>query len=630
MAFDLSRFDSYPDKPGVYLMKDEEGSILYIGKAKNLKARIRQYFIPGRDDRVQVPYLIASLHDVETIIVETEKDALILEARLIRKWKPKYNILLKDDRSRLMIRIGLEHDWPRIEYIRSKEVVEKPPKSFGPFPYTKEMFDLTVRLFQIRQCSNEEFKRRSSPCILHQIHACSAPCVQKITKDHYSQSVREASDFLAGNVSWIREALYQEMMEASDRLEFEKAQRLHERIKILDSVTAARETDQIQGIQNSDVVGIWHEGSRGLSIEVSHYRGGMLQYSEGWVFDLSEQSLGVHDIQSTILSLLIQLYQERAGEMREKERSQNFEEIIIPEILSDAEASLQEALSDIVKRKIAIKVPLIGPKAKVLRLSTENAKARLLQKAQMQDLLLEVLSEMMKECHLTSFPHHIDCFDASHFGGKERVATCISFLNGLPNKKRYRTFKVEEHSAPNDLIMIQEALLRRYKQDRSDKERLDLPNLILIDGGKTQLNAAKEALERLGLAGLIDLLAVTKESGRHDKGMTREKLYGSHLDEPILLSTRSPLLHFIQRIRDEAHRFSIQFQKKQRSKSVRKSFLDNIIGIGPKKKAKILRAFAGLQALTEASEEEIISKSGISKVDAEAIMKYIHSPLGHS
>jgi len=619
MLFDITRLQTYPQNPGVYLMKDVKGVILYIGKAKNLKIRLKQYFLPGHDDRIQVPFLMASVHNIETIIVETEKDALLLEARLIRRFKPKYNILLKDDRSRLMIRLGMEHNWPRIEYIRLKEVPEKPRQSYGPFSHTKDMFDLSVRLFQVRQCSDEEFKRRKSPCILHQIKKCSAPCVHNISHDEYLESIQGASDFLAGKMSWAREKLYRDMMAASDRLEFEKAQVLYERIQLLDQIASQRETDRVDGIVNADVIGIWHEGIKGLAISIAHYRQGFLQYSEGWVFDTSEPTEEISDM---VVSLILQVYQERITESTVGHSYPLLDEILVPSLLEGSLGLLQEAISEVFNKKIQVKCPAIGPKMKIVRLASENAKARLLQKSNVKELMLDVLAEIAQELQLTAFPHVIDCFDASHFGGKGRVATCVSFQDGLPQKKRYRTFKIDESSVPNDLAMLQEALFRRYRDMAKGEDENALPNLIIIDGGKTQLRAAKETLIKLGLE-RIDLAALTKEAGRHDRGITKEKIYLPNRQEPIFLSEKSSLLHLLQRIRDEAHRFSIEFQKKQRSKNIRKSVLDDIPGIGPKKKEKILKAFPGIQALQKSTEEEVASKAKISLHDAKTVLETI-------
>lgn len=621
MTFDVQRLLAYPEKPGVYLMKDDKGLILYIGKAKNLKARLKQYFLPGRDERVQIPFLIASVQDIETIIVETEKEALLLEARLIRRFKPKYNVLLKDDRSHLLIRLSLEHECPRIEYVRSKNMQALGPRAFGPFSRTRDMFELAVRLFQIRQCSDEEFKRRKAPCILHQMKRCSAPCVKKVDQQEYQIQIQQASDFLSGKMSWVREQLYRQMMEASEKLEFEKAGMLHSRIQLLDELAAQQEGGRIEGIQSCDAVGVWQEGQKGFAITLMHYRYGFLSFSEGWVFD-QEADKSVRDLSELIASCIVQLYQFRydAHSSQFHDDEEGLKELLLPSEYEDSALVIEDALSDIFHRKISVKCPRIGPKAKITRLAAENAKARLWQKSNAKELASEILAEMASELGLKRFPQSIDCFDASHFGGKQLVASCISFEGGLPNKKRYRTFNAKLTTTADDVGMIQEAIYRRYK---GESDAVALPDLIIVDGGKTQLKAAQEALERLQITDR-DLIAVTKEAGRHDKGMTNERCFLPGRAEPVQLNPRSSTLLLLQRIRDEAHRFSIGFQKKQRSKAMFKSQLDDIPGIGLKKRQKILTAFSGIKAILEASVDEISKKAGVSLQDAERVKKALN------
>ena len=284
--FDPSRLTLYPDKPGVYIMKDGRGAVLYVGKAKCLKTRLRQYFSPNSsDERVQIPYLLPKIADIETIVTQSEKEALLLEATLIRRFLPRYNILLKDDRSRLLLRIGCEHPWPRLELVRAKETAALPPRIFGPyagFHAAQELFDLVVRLFLLRQCTDDEFRRRKTPCLLYQMRRCTAPCVGRVTEEEYRQQVSAAADFLSGRTKEVQESLRQQIEKASSALEFEKAARLFRSLKHLMGLPSHQYT--VAGATETDVIGLSLEGGR-LALAILHYRGSTLVYGESWVFD---------------------------------------------------------------------------------------------------------------------------------------------------------------------------------------------------------------------------------------------------------------------------------------------------------------------------------------------------------
>lgn len=612
MTFDIERLQSYPESPGVYIMKESQGSILYIGKAKNLKVRLRQYFM-GADDRFQVPALVAAIHDIETIIVPTEKDALLLEARLIRRWKPKYNILLKDDRSRLMLRLGFEHMFPRIEYIRSKDVSSKPPQAYGPFQNTKELFDITVRLFQLRQCSDEEFKRRKTPCILHQMHRCSAPCVGLIDQEKYQKTIASASDFLSGKIATVRASLYEEMGQASQNLEFERAQNILNKIKFIDKIAGQKESDRIDRLGNRDVVGFWYDDLQGASFSIARYRDSLLQAVDVWTVPREEAYGFQVDFIDTFASSLIQLYQDPSSTIL-----QAADQILVPQQFADITSLVEEGLREIHGTKVTVRCPKSGVKAELIQLAIENAKAALIQKNSTSKKIFDTLEDLRVKLMLPQFPSIIDCFDASHFSGSNTVATVVSFQDGSFCKKRYRTYLIKNKQGADDIGSLKEAIQRRYKVT----EDCTLPDLIIVDGGPTQLHAAHTVLVEEGLDS-IPLISLAKESGRHDRGSTKEKVYLLSHFEPILLPEGSSSLHFLQRIRDEAHRFSIEFQKKQRSKGIRKSVLDDIPGIGPQKKKRLLSSFFGIRAIQQATVHEIMEKSGLSLKDAEAVHKRV-------
>ncbi len=612
--FDAARLAHYPENPGVYLMKGDQGVVLYIGKAKNLKARLKQYFtLSSSDERVQIPYLLSKVVDIETVLTSSEKEALVLEATLIKRFKPRYNILLKDDKSRLLLRIGLEHPWPRIESIRSKDAKDVPPRLFGPYarPYAaRELFDLVVRLFLVRQCTNDEFRRRTSPCLLYQMRRCTAPCVGKVTKEEYDRQVSSALDFLAGKVKPLRESLRNEIKHASDSLEFEKAGLLFRKLQLLDAVSEVRHNHEMAGATDTDVIGSWQEEDR-FALSILHYRGSSLVYGESWTFDIEHGVL----LTDPMEQLLVQYYLRRAS------LDGIPKEILFPEGHWSLEA-LGELVHDHFGTHVKLRRPESGAKSALVALACDNARARLFQNPESQGYGQTSLDALQQQLSLKRFPRIIDCFDASHFGGKGLVAACVGFVDGKKAPCRYRRFHIREVRVGDDCSMIYEAVRRRYKDVMEAEE---LPDLILIDGAKEQLRAALDALQELSFLD-VDVAAIAKEHGRHDKGMTSEVIFVKDFP-PLSLPITSQELLFLQSIRDEAHRFTITFQKEQRLKAVLTSQLDAIPGIGPKKRHALLTAFQGIDAIRKASPQELHDRAGLCRKDAEKVLETLRDSV---
>ena len=600
--FDQKDLVRYPEQPGVYLMKDEAGTVIYVGKAKNLRARLKQYY--GHDERVQVPHLLAHIADIETIITSSESEALILEARLIKRFFPKYNVLFKDDKSSLLIRIGLEHSWPRIELVREKE--DLPPRLFGPYDTsgdTKLLCDLVIRLFQLRQCSDEVFKSRVAPCLLHQLRQCTAPCVRKVNQEEYSRQVEEAIQFLEGKVSDVRETLRKEMQVASDNLEFERAGQCLHRLQLLDSLARGVIKKRRFLEKRIDVFGIWTEGSR-FAFSVMHYVGDSLEYGESFIYPIGIEP------ESVLLEQLAMQYYAQAKDKSPKE-------IVFPCIAGDFKV-LEQALSEHFGRKVSIVQPAIGKKKAWVALSCENARARIAQTLCGKERRTEVLESLEQKLLLKRFPLTIDCFDASHLSGKDLVAASVRYVDGGPSKADYRYFILKQATAGDDLSMLQEAVRRRYASVEERGE--SFPDLLLVDGGKNQVHAVEKVLHELSLWD-IDVIGIAKEKGRHDKGLTSELLYRVEKEEPIQLSKTSQELLFLQSIRDEAHRFVIQFHRKRRTKNAFSSELEEIPGIGEKKRKKLLKAFLGIDALRKATPQEIVERGGVSLKDAMQVLE---------
>jgi len=603
--FDPVRLALYPDQPGVYLMKDERGAVLYIGKAKRLKTRLRQYFSPSSsDERVQIPYLLPKVVDIETIVTSSEKEALILEATLIKRFLPRYNILLKDDRSRLLLRIGREHPWPRIELVRAKDASNLSPQIFGPFAgfhAAQELLDLVVRLFLLRQCTNDEFRRRTSPCLLFQMRRCTAPCVGKVTKEEYDRQVLAAVDFLSGKTKEVAASLQQQIDEASSALEFEKAARLYRSLQQLSTVSPTRHA--VAGATDTDVIGV-SLGDGRLALAILHYRGSTLVYGESWVFDIEPEVPTAELLQQ----LVVQYYLHRVA------LDGIPKEILFP-LGEWSLEPLEELVHDHFGTKVVCRRPETGSKGALVALACDNARARLTQRPESQGYGVHSLESLQHALSLRRFPRIIDCFDASHFGGTGLVAASVGFVDGKKQSSRYRKFHIRGVSVGDDCAILREAIARRYAHADGGEE---LPDLILIDGGKEQLRAAMGALQELSFLD-VDVVSIAKERGRHDKGMTAEVLFVPGRD-PIQLPPTSQELLFLQSIRDEAHRFVITFQRRHRTKTVFTSQLDAIPGIGPKRRQALLTAFQGVEALRKASVQEVHQKAGLSIKQAQRLL----------
>jgi excinuclease ABC subunit C len=607
--FDQSRLSGYPDLPGVYLMKDEQGEVLYVGKAKSLKVRLKQYYAPhSSDERVQIPALLAKVVDIETIMTSSETEALQLEATLIKRFKPRYNVLLKDDKSHLLLRIGLEHAWPRIDFVRAKDASGLPPRVFGPYAghrSAQALFDLVVRLFLVRQCSDEAFRRRKAPCLLYQMRRCTAPCVGKVSHEEYDRQVTAAIEFLSGKTEHVRSMLHEEMERASEALAFETAARLHRSLELLDSVVDVAHEHMNSGATDTDVIGYCRDNDR-FALAILHYRESTLVYGESWIFQLEHAELDSEYLQQ----LLVQYYLRR-GVVDSVPK-----EILLPE----GHWSL-EALGELVRRhfgrRVELRRPKRGAKQGLVDLACDNAHARLSQDPGSTGYVVPSLESVQRLLCLTRFPRIIDCFDASHFGGKGLVASCVGFVDGKPASSRYRTFHIRSVHVGNDLAMLQEAVTRRYRDiDVSSAD--ELPDLILVDGGQEQLLAVEQALDGLSLFD-VDVAALAKEHGRHDKGMTAEVIF-TPKHPPLRLPIMSRELLLLQAIRDEAHRFTIGFQKKRRVKETFHSQLESIPGIGPQKRKALLMAFSGVEAIRAASIEELHQRAKLSLKDASRVL----------
>ncbi len=591
----------YPKKPGVYLMKDAAKKVLYVGKAKNLYKRIGQYFIPGRDSRPQIPLLVAKVDFIETIVVTSEKEALLLEHTLIKKHQPKYNFLLKDDKSYICLEIT-KHKWPALRLVRSKDVKQS-TNVFGPYPNgfaARKMLHLLQRLFPLRECSDFVLRNRTQPCILHQMHRCIAPCVAKCTKDEYQDFVDQVRHFLKGQDQSIVRDLKKKMKMASDQMEYEKAGHYLETIKHIESLLE-KQNVITHSLQNFDVLGLYREGELAVLA--------LLTFQKGQLVDSK-----THPMQNDI---------EEDPELLGSFIAQNYldtktlpHEILVP-TLPSSHTILKSLLSELSTHQVKIILPSIGKKKELLSMAHDNAKSAFSKEEKKAESKEKLLLSLKDKLSLMHYPENIECFDNSHLSGSNPVSVMVAFQNGSYDKSKLRKYHLDQSQVFDDLKGMEEVLLRRYRNTD-----LVLPDLIILDGGKNQLKVAQKALAKLNIVN-VDLIALTKESGRHDFGSTQERVFLPNKPNPITLARHSNLLFSLQNIRDQAHRSAILFQRKSRTKKTLISVLDDIPGIGPKKKKALIQHFKSPKQVLEASLEELKEVKLLNTKDLENIQQFL-------
>lgn len=602
MPFDPKVLSLYPEEIGVYLMKDASNLVLYVGKAKNLRARIKQYFSSSGDGREMVPYLTAQVETIDTIVALTEKDALLLENTLIKKHKPKYNVLLKDDKTFISL-ILTNHPWPMLKLVRYKGSPKNDGIYFGPYTNAlaaRQTFDLLIRLFPLRQCSDAEFANRVRPCLLYDIKRCIAPCVGLCTKEEYGRHVESAIRLLKGKDKEVLQEIERRMEIAAEALEFEKAQELFHLMHQIKHVTEVKHIDNPEA-KDCDALGIYREADA-VMIALLMFREGKVVGSEHFSF----QFIASSDAE-ILSSFILQHY---------KYKDSLPKEILISGHIPEIE-SLSEILSESAGRKIEIFSPQKGRKFDLIEMAKLNAKSLFIRDQDVRSLKEKMLLDLFETLQLTRFPRRVECFDTSNISGTDPVASLASFVHGERDKSRTRLFKIKTAEKADDYTAMKEVLRRHFIKE---KEKNDFCDLLIVDGGKGQLNIALEVFDELKIAS-VDLIALTKEEARHDKGLTQEKIYLPHRKDPILIDPKSPILFFLQKVRDEAHSQAIAYHRKRRTKRTLSSELDDIPGIGTEKKKRLLRRFGSVAAIKRASQEELREVKGLSAKDIEALRK---------
>ncbi|WP_131669357.1 excinuclease ABC subunit UvrC [Psychrobacter pygoscelis] len=589
-----------PNLPGVYKMLGKNGDILYVGKAKSLKSRVNSYFAKTID-HPKTRALVARIHNIETIITRSETEALLLEQNLIKEHRPPYNVLLRDDKSYLYVFISADQPYPRLAYGRGKGNHQK-GKFFGPFPSAhaaKETLVMMQKMFQMRQCTNTFFRQRKRPCLEYQIKRCRAPCVGLVSPEEYAEDVNNTIRFLKGDSGDIHNALIEKMESAADNLDFEQAVFYRDQLSMLREVQARQAVYTVKG--EADVIAISSQAGM-TCVNVLTVRGGRVLGGKNYFPDVDSSEPISENLSSFIMSFYFQVTDDLPTE------------IILSHELADQQA-VSEALSTHFASKVLIKTNVREHRSEWLDLAKLNAKNAL--KTKLGDYL-ELMSRFkaLKDTLAAVTDKTIDrieCFDISHTMGEATIASCVVFDQGGARKRDYRQYAIHDIQGGDDYAAMKQALTRRYKKQ-------PLPDLLLIDGGKGQLNMAKEVLTELGILDETLLIGVAKGEGR--KAGLEVLHFIEH--EPLDLPMDSKALHLIMHIRDEAHRFAITAHRKKRDKRRSSSVLEAIPGLGEKRRRDLLNHFGGLQQLLGASQQELGGVPGIGPVLAKTIYKVLH------
>lgn len=596
-----------PSQPGVYLMKNDEGTILYVGKAKNLRSRVRSYFRKSGDGRFRMQFLIPNVDDIEFLVTDTEKEALILENTLIKEHKPRFNVNLRDDKTYVNLRLDPRDKYPRLT------VVRRPGRDgalyFGPYASSqsvRETLRTLSRIFPLRLCTDHVFNSRTRPCLYHQIHRCSAPCVPgHVSDEEYQALVEETALFLRGRDEELVKMLRAEMQEASDELHFEEAGRIYRRLGAIErtierqKVTSGQERDQ-------DVFGYFREADN-VEIQRLTIRGGKLLGGKSDLFT------GQLSPDADILESYINQYYAEGQDIPE--------ELLLPFMIEGREG-IADLLSERRNRRVGVLIPERGEKKALVAMANKNAELSFQARKDRERSQQSTLEQLQERLHLRNFPRRIECFDMSNIQGTNPVGSMVVFTDGEPEKARYRKFQVKTVEGPDDFASMYEVLSRRYMRALEED---DLPDLIMVDGGKGQLNIAQAVLWELGIEA-PDLISIAKSKlkpvrGSEEKHRTDERFFIPGRKNPVILPANSPALFLLQRARDEAHRFAITYHKSRRAKAAVHSTLDDIPGIGPKRRQALLRHFGSVKGIAEATPETIQEAAMVSRTLAEHILQ---------
>ncbi len=597
-----------PASPGVYLFKNERHEIIYIGKAKRLRSRVRSYFRSGSDKRAFYELITSQVADFDFVVTSSEKDALILENNLIKQFQPRYNIRLRDEKTYISLKIDLNQPFPRIQFPRnaaSRAQVERRKAGsgvlyFGPFASAKSARE-TIRfvnsIFPIRKCTDKAFTKRARPCLNAQMGNCMGPCSGDVDEAAYREMLNDAILFLQGKNEEALDALRSKMRAAAQNREYEQAAVIRDRVAAIER-TLEKQTITSERNIDRDVFGMFREGGR-VAFQAMFVRNGRLE-------DVSTHEFDAHDLPDN--ELLAQFIERFYGQMRFTPR-----EVLVP-IEPAGRDTLAEWLAEVRGAKVEVAVPQRGARRELVEMARRNARSSFAARHTSRKRAKQLVESLQQLLELRSPPNRIECFDISNIGGRHAVGALIAFTDAAPEKAGYRRFRIKTVEGSDDFAMMREVLGRRYR------EKADLPDLILVDGGAGQVSAALDVLRKLGIENDVDLVGIAK--GKRRGGV--ESFFKPGRRDPISLPGDSGELLLLERVRDEAHRFAITYHKKIRERKFLHSPLEDVPGLGPKRIATLKKHFGNLKAIEGASAEQLAEADGISPNLASIIYNHLH------
>ncbi|MEN8688624.1 MAG: excinuclease ABC subunit UvrC [Desulfobacterales bacterium] len=591
-----------PGEPGVYLMRDAAGAVIYVGKARSLRKRLSSYFSGSGKPDIKTAVLIKKIADIETIVTASEKEALILESNLIKRHRPRYNVILKDDKRYPSLRLDVTHPYPRLSIVR------KPKKDgalyFGPYASAhavRQTLKIINKTFKLRKCTNREFTIRTRPCLHCQMQGCLAPCCRDVKREEYTEMVREVVLFLKGRTPDLIRKIKAEMVAAAERQDFEKAARLRDKMFALER-TVEKQVAVSTDVKDRDVIACARSAELSL-VTLLFVRGGFLLGSRTFNFTAPI----VDDPE--LISAFIRQYYETAQFIPN--------EILIP-VFPEETTLLEEWLQAVKGTRVVLRRPRRGEKARLLAMAVQNAAKELEEHLARETDRGDLLQRLQKRLQLDRLPTRIECYDNSNLGGSAAVSSMVVFIDGEPDKNAYRRYRIRDVSGPDDYATMNEVLRRRLERDAT----VPPPDLLIVDGGKGQLNIALAVVADLGLKGRFDLIGIAKKDAQ--RGETADKIFKPARANPVNFGREADLLLFLQRIRDEAHRFAVAYHRKQRGKLALSSVLDVIPGVGKARKRALLKHFKSVRLIREASVEDLCCVKGIHRQLAQKIREHLH------
>lgn len=601
----MDKYRQAPHKPGVYLMKDAKGKIIYVGKAKDLKKRLSSYFVKKTNHDSKTAALLEMIKDFEIVLTASDQEAFILESNLIKEYGPKYNVILKDGKNYPLLRVDMNETYPAIQRVR--KIKNEKALYFGPYSSSNSVnktLKQIQKIFKLRKCKNTQFLNRTRPCLNFQIKACLGLCCNEVPPKEYKKQVKDAILFLKGRTAQVVKTLKIRMNDLAGDQEYEKAAQVRDTIFAVQKIME-RQVVVSPDLKDRDIIALASDKGRAV-ITVMVVRSGYLIDTSHYPSDLGFKE------PDEILAAFVEQYYGKIGFLP------SF--ILLGRTIDNSKA-LEANFSEMKGKKVKIHVPVRGEKRRLVEMAGANAKQELdkrLIKEEQERAAITMLKEALK---MDALPSRIECYDNSNLAGKDPVSSMVVFKDGRAYKKGYRKFIIRDLDFQDDYAYMHQVLTRRFSKA---KEEMPYPDLVVVDGGKGQLGMAMAVLKELDLEGQFIVAGLAKKN--EAKNETDDKIYLPGRSNPVNMDRAKKALYLLQKVRDEAHRFAITFQRKRREKRAVESILDAIPGIGPKKKQTLLKQFKGISKLKQASIQEITALPGFNESQAGIILEFLRSP----